>query len=146
MQLGLCVGVCVLILAIPRSHSAHKSDPFITNLFMLPTPFFVCVCVFCPQADQAGGPVRLPLPHSHGNSRRWLLTSVTLSTLGVLLVCFSKMAHVRVWWGTSTSHCTGGLLSLEWAQGFLFMQLCASGLFYFIYVLLSLLSFYVLLK
>ncbi|KAG7276753.1 hypothetical protein CRUP_030370 [Coryphaenoides rupestris] len=48
------------------------------------------------QMDKAGDPCRLPLPCSHGNGRRWLLTSVTLGTLGALLFCLSKVASGRV--------------------------------------------------
>ncbi|KAK0146196.1 Ankyrin repeat, SAM and basic leucine zipper domain-containing protein 1 [Merluccius polli] len=52
-----------------------------------------CLHNLLSKTDQAGGPCRPPLPHPHGNKKRWLLTSVTL---GVLLFCFYKVARGSV--------------------------------------------------
>ncbi|XP_030220937.1 ankyrin repeat, SAM and basic leucine zipper domain-containing protein 1 isoform X1 [Gadus morhua] len=55
-----------------------------------------CLYNLLSKTEQAGGPVRVPAPRPVGSRRRWLVSGVTLSTLGLLLVCFSQRAQ-RVW-------------------------------------------------
>ncbi|CAL8296955.1 unnamed protein product [Boreogadus saida] len=55
-----------------------------------------CLYNLLSETEQAGGPVRIPSPRGSSSSRRWLLSGVTLGTLGLLLVCFSQRAQ-RVW-------------------------------------------------